>query len=107
MFKNSPNMNENFKKRNRTVLTRENKLYLEIYFEKNRFPSTTERTKIAKKMSVKPRTIQIWFQNARQKLKNDNIFNQYKNRNKIHNSNLYKLAIAACRILEKRNSRNV
>ncbi|KRH93038.1 putative Homeodomain-like, Homeodomain-related, Homeobox protein [Pseudoloma neurophilia] len=58
------------KKRQRTILTNEQTRYLQTYFFHNTFPTKEERDIVARKLNMPPRTIQIWFQNMRQKVKN-------------------------------------
>ncbi|KAF7683604.1 Homeobox protein HD-3 [Astathelohania contejeani] len=58
-----------YKKRQRTVMTPGQSQILKKYFNINNFPSTEVREELARNLGVKPRTIQIWFQNQRQKNK--------------------------------------
>lgn len=58
------------KKRSRTMMTAEQSQTLMKYFEINQFPSTEVREELSRMLGMKPRTVQIWFQNQRQKAKN-------------------------------------
>lgn len=55
--------------RAKTILNNDQKNLLLLSFKKNMFPSSFEREILATKLSLKPRTVQIWFQNQRQKFK--------------------------------------
>lgn len=59
-----------YKKRIRTVMTPAQSESLKKYFQVNNFPSTEMREAISNALGMKPRTVQIWFQNQRQKMKN-------------------------------------
>jgi hypothetical protein len=59
-----------YKKRSRTVMTPAQSKVLKRYFDINSFPSTEVREELARTLGMKPRTVQIWFQNQRQKNKN-------------------------------------
>ncbi|AFM98418.1 homeobox domain-containing protein [Encephalitozoon hellem ATCC 50504] len=39
-------------------------------FQDNPFPTTATRQELSKILNISPRTVQIWFQNQRQKTKN-------------------------------------
>lgn len=56
-------------RRSRTVMTTYQSKLLHEFFEKNAFPSTEMREELSASLGMKPRTIQIWFQNQRQKTK--------------------------------------
>ncbi|ELA41836.1 uncharacterized protein VICG_01188, partial [Vittaforma corneae ATCC 50505] len=57
------------KKRKRTVLTaRQHKILLKS-FEGCAFPDAEQRLVLGRILSMSPRTVQIWFQNQRQKVK--------------------------------------
>lgn len=56
-------------KRSRTVMTAGQCKVLKNVLAKTCFPSTELRLHLAKMLGMKPRTIQIWFQNQRQKAK--------------------------------------
>jgi len=60
---------EIYKKRVRTVMTPIQSEALKKYFKINAFPSSEERAAISERLEMKPRTVQIWFQNQRQKVK--------------------------------------
>ena len=55
------------KKRCRTVMTPGQSRILRKVLEQTSFPSTEMREALAKSLGMKPRTVQIWFQNQRQK----------------------------------------
>lgn len=55
------------KKRCRTVMTASQSRVLRKVLEQTAFPSTEIRENLAKLLGMKPRTVQIWFQNQRQK----------------------------------------
>ena len=55
------------KKRCRTVMTPSQSRVLRKVLEQTAFPSTEIRENLAKLLGMKPRTVQIWFQNQRQK----------------------------------------
>lgn len=57
-------------RRSRTVMTAYQSKLLHDFFDRNPFPSTEMREDLSKSLGMKPRTIQIWFQNQRQKTKN-------------------------------------
>lgn len=60
---------EIYKKRIRTVMTPHQSESLKKYFQINPFPSAETRASISEALGMKPRTVQIWFQNQRQKMK--------------------------------------
>ncbi|EPR79356.1 Homeodomain protein [Spraguea lophii 42_110] len=62
-------MDENVKKRNRTIMSSKQIRILNKYFNINSFPSTAVREELGKILDMKPRTVQVWFQNQRQKKK--------------------------------------
>ena len=53
-------------KRTRTVMAPNQYRVLKNVLSKTSFPSTELREHLAKMLNMKPRTIQIWFQNQRQ-----------------------------------------
>lgn len=57
-------------KRTRTIMTPEQNNVLMKFFLIDPFPSTEIRKNLAKSLGIRPRTVQIWFQNQRQKAKN-------------------------------------
>lgn len=57
-------------KRTRTIMTPEQNNVLMKFFLIDPFPSTETRKNLAKSLGIRPRTVQIWFQNQRQKAKN-------------------------------------
>lgn len=59
-------------KRTRTIMTPEQNNLLMKFFLIDPFPSTEVRKNLAKSLGIRPRTVQIWFQNQRQKTKNRN-----------------------------------
>lgn len=61
------------KKRVRTVMTNLQIKMLGNIFQENQFPSTEVREEIARSIHMSPRSVQIWFQNQRQKHKNDRV----------------------------------
>ncbi|KAL0265699.1 UNVERIFIED_CONTAM: hypothetical protein PYX00_011413 [Menopon gallinae] len=54
-------------KRTRTIMTPEQNNLLMKFFLIDPFPSTEVRKNLAKSLGIRPRTVQIWFQNQRQK----------------------------------------
>lgn len=56
-------------RRSRTVMSAVQNRTLMEHFETNQFPSTEAREELSRVLGMKPRTIQIWFQNQRQKAK--------------------------------------
>lgn len=60
---------EVYKKRIRTVMTPAQSDSLRRYFQINPFPSSEARASISSSLGMRPRTVQIWFQNQRQKMK--------------------------------------
>ncbi|WUR02766.1 homeobox domain-containing protein 6 [Vairimorpha necatrix] len=61
------------RKRVRTVMDANQSKILIDSFLKNSFPSTELRDELSRSLKIKSRTIQIWFQNQRQKIKNKNL----------------------------------
>lgn len=59
-----------FKKRTRTIMTPIQNSLLMKFFLIDPFPTTEIRKDLARCLDIKPRTVQIWFQNQRQKAKN-------------------------------------
>lgn len=57
-------------RRMRTVMSSHQSKVLQEYFEQTPFPSTELREELSRTLKMRPRTIQIWFQNQRQKKKN-------------------------------------
>lgn len=57
------------KKRNRTIMSNSQSTFLRNFFKKTPFPDTSTREALARHLQMKPRTVQIWFQNMRQKNK--------------------------------------
>ncbi len=55
------------KKRCRTIMTPYQSRVLRRVLDHTAFPSTEVREQLAKMLGMKPRTVQIWFQNQRQK----------------------------------------
>ncbi|KAF6741299.1 homeodomain mating-type protein [Ephemerocybe angulata] len=47
--------------------------FLEQYFEYNAFPSARDRELLARKSSMTPRQIEVWFQNHRRRARNDGV----------------------------------
>lgn len=92
-----------YKKRQRTILSNEQTKYLQNYFYHNTFPSKEERDGVAKRLGMQPRTIQIWFQNMRQKVKNRTIDLQNSYKKKFDALQL--LAEGASMILEGRKKK--
>ncbi|KAM0681108.1 hypothetical protein GINT2_000893 [Glugoides intestinalis] len=58
------------KKRKRTVLTTKQHKILMQSFEDCAFPDAEKRHELGKLLNMSARTVQIWFQNQRQKIKN-------------------------------------
>lgn len=63
-------MYNEYQKRQRTTLSNKQTAFLKTYFYHNTFPTKQERDMVARKIDVSSRTVQIWFQNMRQKVKN-------------------------------------
>lgn len=72
-----------FRKRNRTIMTDRQSDFLKRFFTKNPFPNTSEREELGRVLNMRPRTVQIWFQNMRQKnkskIKHFSPYNKLKN----------------------------
>lgn len=60
---------EIYRKRVRTVMSPLQSDALKRYFKANPFPSAETRSTISETLGMRPRTVQIWFQNQRQKMK--------------------------------------
>ncbi|KAJ1969467.1 hypothetical protein H4R34_006160, partial [Dimargaris verticillata] len=60
----------NRKRRTRTVTTPYQARVLNYVLMQTSFPSTEQREQLAKRLGMTPRTVQVWFQNQRQKAKN-------------------------------------
>lgn len=58
-----------FAKRTRTIMSPSQNDLLMRFFAVNPFPTTDVRKELAKSLHITPRTVQIWFQNQRQKAK--------------------------------------
>lgn len=63
-------MDHNYRKRKRTVLTAKQHKILNKFFEECAFPDSEQRLSLGKALNMTPRTVQIWFQNQRQKIRN-------------------------------------
>lgn len=63
-------MDHTLKKRKRTVLTAKQHQILVRAFEDCPFPDGEQRSVLGKSLNMSSRTVQIWFQNQRQKTKN-------------------------------------
>lgn len=70
-------MDHTYKKRKRTVLTAKQHQILVRAFDECPFPDGEQRTVLGKTLNMSSRTVQIWFQNQRQKTKNSN--NEFRN----------------------------
>ncbi|AFN83137.1 putative zinc finger domain-containing protein [Encephalitozoon romaleae SJ-2008] len=57
-------------KKPRTRMTGDQIKALMACFQDNPFPSTSTREELSRILSISPRTVQIWFQNQRQRIKN-------------------------------------
>ncbi|KAK1349875.1 homeobox domain-containing protein [Hamiltosporidium tvaerminnensis] len=83
---------ENFQKTTRLRLTPEKSEYLHRYFEKRPRPTTKEKMEISEKLNICLRSVQIWFQNKRAKLKkdmrNDTAAMAYINDGRGYNANI-------------------
>ena len=73
-------MHEATRKRTRTVMTPEQSKVLYAVLRETYFPSTQMREVLAKKLNMKPRTVQIWFQNQRQKKKTQKSYKNFGER---------------------------
>ncbi|KAI9348502.1 hypothetical protein BDR26DRAFT_1004354 [Obelidium mucronatum] len=58
-------------RRKRVHPTREQQTLLEAFFQANYKPSSKERAEICKQVNINSRSVQIWFQNRRAKMKKD------------------------------------
>lgn len=58
------------RRRKRTVLTVKQHKVLAKFFEGCAFPDSEQRVSLGKTLNMTPRTVQIWFQNQRQKIRN-------------------------------------
>ncbi|KAI5190647.1 hypothetical protein NECID01_1088 [Nematocida sp. AWRm77] len=76
---------EIYKKRIRTVMSPAQSNALKKYFKTNPFPSAEARGVISEVLGMRPRTVQIWFQNQRQKMKH---IMQEEARNKLHRTEI-------------------
>lgn len=59
-----------YKKRIRTVMTTLQSKTLRNAFKRNHFPSTDAREELARSLGMSARSVQIWFQNQRQQVRN-------------------------------------
>lgn len=57
------------KKRKRTILTAKQHMTLNKFFKECAFPDLEQRINLGKTLNMTPRTVQIWFQNQRQKIR--------------------------------------
>lgn len=57
------------KKRHRTIMTEKQSAILLDLFEQDAFPPTEMREELARSIGMSPRSVQVWFQNQRQKYK--------------------------------------
>lgn len=55
------------KRRKRTVLTAKQHRILRKYFDDCPFPDSAQRSELGKSLEMSSRTVQVWFQNQRQK----------------------------------------
>lgn len=67
--KHDPKQHTAMMRRTRTILSPYQSRVLRRVLEQTLFPSTELRNSLANMLGIKPRTIQIWFQNQRQKAK--------------------------------------
>ncbi|KRH93364.1 putative Homeodomain-like, Homeodomain-related, Homeobox protein [Pseudoloma neurophilia] len=79
-----------YKKRNRTIMTDRQSYVLKKYFCKNPFPNTSTREELGRLLHMRPRTVQIWFQNMRQKNKSNikEFYHEKTNNDGVRNINL-------------------
>ncbi len=63
------NMNRSSKRRKRTVLSAKQHRILSKFFLECAFPDAEQRMRLGKVLEMTPRTVQIWFQNQRQKIR--------------------------------------
>lgn len=100
------------RKRTRTVLTPIQTKYLQKILEKTSFPNQTEREEISREINIPVRTVQIWFQNQRQKAKQQIMQQkaaQASQRSSMHhmlNMNPVEFRIAMNQILERMNPKS-
>lgn len=64
-------MNRPSKRRKRTVLTAKQHRILSKFFLECAFPDAEQRSKLGKALDMTSRTVQIWFQNQRQKVRSN------------------------------------
>lgn len=65
-------MDHIYRKRKRTVLTAKQHKILSKFFQECTFPDSEQRKILGRSLNMTPRTVQIWFQNQRQKVRNQN-----------------------------------
>lgn len=59
------------RKKSRTKVTAEQGVVLMKSFAHDRFPSTAAREELSRALEITPRSVQVWFQNQRQKTRNE------------------------------------
>ena len=71
---NKKNVNDQIKKK-RLIFSSDQRNLLEEYFLENAYPKLDERVKLAEKLGIDTRRVQVWFQNKRQKQRKLNLNN--------------------------------
>lgn len=92
------------KKKKRTFITKEALNKLLLAFKKDPFPSAKRRSLLAKKINIPLRSVQIWFQNQRQKIKlsyKNHLENLNENKKIPDNMLFQALTELACMELDK------
>lgn len=94
--------NEKEEQARRNKIPSRYRLLLEDVFAKEQYPPPWMRRKLADRCNVTARTIQVWFQNARQSLKHRIIQVEGRDGHLLDFTDLYKLAIVCTRELRNR-----
>lgn len=105
------NMDRISSRRKRTVLTAKQHRILTNFFSECAFPDSEQRARLGRHLEMTPRTVQIWFQNQRQKVRStmgdkdslfdyeENLYDDYPeipSSRQSNNKSLVALANAAC-----------
>lgn len=90
-----PSKQQKSQRRKRTTMTSEQHAVLRKAFVKNIFPDIKKRQELGEICNLCPKTVQIWFQNQRQRAKSmEDNFVKYIYRNSKHvNNNLFMLEV--------------
>lgn len=95
-------------RKSRTTMTPDQSRALMSSFARDAFPSTSAREKLSKALGISPRSVQIWFQNQRQKARSSaRALHRQEQHKRCCCSNcsrkLYVLAAAAARTIYERD----